>query len=235
MTPPTPETASATLTRIRLDRRSKEARRDLTSPDSLHKTVMSLAPDNLGDHPRQQTGLLFRLEDPAGPTPPTLLIQSHQTPDLTRLPPGYGTADTRDLTIMFRALTPGRRVRYRISASPLVRHKIPGTGRAFGTKDRYREQALTGPDALGWWQRKATHAGLDLHSTDLTPQPRNRRPIVRRPAPGSDKKPDVFRHPLTRFDGLATVTDPDLLCQTLLDGIGRGKAYGAGLLSLAPA
>ncbi|MET7574937.1 type I-E CRISPR-associated protein Cas6/Cse3/CasE [Streptomyces sp. NPDC005492] len=232
---PAAPTATATLIRIRLNLRSADVRRDLAHPDRLHKTVMSLAPDNLGEHPRQQAGLLFRLEDAAGPTPPTLLVQAHQTPDLTRLPRSYGTAETRDLTAMFHALTPGRRVRYRITASPLVRRKVPGTGRAFATKDRHREQPLTGTDAIAWWQNKAAQAGLGLHSTDITPQPRSRRPTIRRPEPGSDKQPDVFRHPLTRFDGLATVTDPDLLRQALLAGIGRGKPYGAGLLSLAPA
>ncbi|MFS8202560.1 type I-E CRISPR-associated protein Cas6/Cse3/CasE [Streptomyces sp. CWNU-52B] len=48
-------------------------------------------------------------------------------------------------------------------------------------------------------------------------------------------KPHVFRHQLTRFDGQATITDPDQLRHALLHGIGRAKAYGAGLLSLAPA
>ncbi|MFJ3799941.1 type I-E CRISPR-associated protein Cas6/Cse3/CasE [Streptomyces sp. NPDC090088] len=222
-------TDTVTLIRIRLDRRCEEVRRDLTWPASMHKTVMSLAPENLGPSPRQQAGLLFRLEDATGPVPPTLLIQSHHLPDLTRLPPGYGTAETRSLTPMLRALTSGRSVRYRITACALVRRKVPGTGRAFGTKDRHQEEGLHGADALAWWQSKATHAGLDLHHTDLTPLP------VHRPQPDRDKGPTPFRHPLTRFEGAATITDPDQLRHALLAGIGRGKPYGAGLLSLAPA
>ncbi len=44
-----------------------------------------------------------------------------------------------------------------------------------------------------------------------------------------------MRHSLIRYDGTATVTDPTALTQAVLTGIGRGKPYGAGLLSLAPA
>ena len=40
---------------------------------------------------------------------------------------------------------------------------------------------------------------------------------------------------LVRFDGVLRVTDPDLFRQTLIHGIGSGKAFGFGLLSVAPA
>ncbi|WP_349632395.1 type I-E CRISPR-associated protein Cas6/Cse3/CasE [Streptomyces lydicamycinicus] len=42
-------------------------------------------------------------------------------------------------------------------------------------------------------------------------------------------------HARTRFDGIAHIKDTELLRQRILDGIGRGKAYGCGLLTLAPA
>lgn len=37
---------------------------------------------------------------------------------------------------------------------------------------------------------------------------------------------------LVRFDGVLRVTDPDLFRQTLIHGIGSGKAFGFGLLSV---
>ncbi|WP_207770368.1 type I-E CRISPR-associated protein Cas6/Cse3/CasE [Frankia canadensis] len=43
-----------------------------------------------------------------------------------------------------------------------------------------------------------------------------------------------IRHALTRYDGGAAVTGPDAIRDAILDGIGRGKSYGAGLLSIAP-
>jgi len=35
------------------------------------------------------------------------------------------------------------------------------------------------------------------------------------------------------YDGLLEVTDPDALRRTLTRGLGRAKAYGCGLLTLA--
>ncbi|MGW7521144.1 type I-E CRISPR-associated protein Cas6/Cse3/CasE [Streptomyces sp. NPDC054796] len=220
---------TATLTRIRLNTRSRAVRRDLANPGSLHKTVMTLAPDALGDQPRRQAGLLFRLEHATPTTPLHLLVQSHQPPDLTRLPPTYGTSETRDLAPMFQALTARRRVRYRITANPCVRRKIPATDPLAAAATRYTAVPLQGDDALAWWQRKATLAGLALEAATLTPHPASRHPIT------SEKTPGTFRYALTRFDGTATVTDPDALRHALLAGVGRGKSYGAGLLSLAPA
>jgi CRISPR system Cascade subunit CasE len=37
-----------------------------------------------------------------------------------------------------------------------------------------------------------------------------------------------------RYDGHLIITDPDAFTTAILNGIGRAKAYGCGLLSLAP-
>lgn len=219
----TQDTTTATLTRICLNHRSTTVRRDLADATQLHKTVMRLAPDHLGDSPRQKAGLLFRLEPATDHTPPTLLIQSHQMPDLTRLPDTYGIAETLDLAPMFHALTPGRRVRYRITANASASRLAP-QDRHPGSKKRGTVTPLHGEQALTWWQRRATAAGLTVTTTDATP--------VR--FPRRSKEPGPL-HALTRFDGTATVSNPEQLRHALLHGIGRGKPYGAGLLSLAPA
>lgn len=43
-----------------------------------------------------------------------------------------------------------------------------------------------------------------------------------------------IKHARTQFEGTALITDPDQLRTRLTDGIGKGKAYGCGLLSIAP-
>ncbi|MDX3077863.1 type I-E CRISPR-associated protein Cas6/Cse3/CasE [Streptomyces sp. MI02-7b] len=215
---------AATLTRIRLNHRSPTVRRDLADAVQLHKTLMRLAADGLGPNPRQQAGLLFRLDDDPHPT---LLVQTSHPPHLDRLPPGYGTAETRNLTPMLGALTVGLLVHYRITANASTRlpDRAPGAGPERRTRDtRGKVIKLTGERALTWWHHRATRAGLAVHTTAAAPRPFR----VAREQPGP-------RHPLTRFDGIAEILDPDALTRALLDGIGRGKAYGAGLLSLAPA
>ncbi|MGX8910214.1 type I-E CRISPR-associated protein Cas6/Cse3/CasE [Streptomyces netropsis] len=56
-----------------------------------------------------------------------------------------------------------------------------------------------------------------------------------RPFPRSTRNLPGPHHHLTQFDGTARITDPDLLTTALHTGIGKGKPYGAGLLSLTSA
>lgn len=210
----------ATLTRITVNRAHPAARTDLRDRVNLHKTLMRLlaAPD--GPTPRKSGGLLFRLE--AG-LDPVLLVQTAHTPHLAGLPRGYGTTDTRDLTPMLSALTLNLTVRYRITAAATASRPgalCPDTGR----RSRGTPVLLHGHDAVQWWQRKAAQAGLQLTGpVNAAPQPFA---SPNRPAP-------FFK--LTQFDGTATITDPDALNAALRCGIGKGKSYGAGLLTLMPA
>jgi len=213
----------ATLTRITLNLRSRTVRTDLADALFLHKTLMRLVPDHLGDQPRRAAGLLFRLEEA---TDPVLLVQTADHPDLDALPARYGSVEQRDLTPMHHALAPGLTVHYRITAAPVVRparttpHPVTGDRRG-------RPKPLFGADALAWWHRQAAQTGLDLHTATATPR------TFHRNLRANPDKPDL-RLALTRFDGTATVTDPAALRTALTAGIGRGKPYGAGLLTLAP-
>lgn len=211
------------LTRITINPHHTAARADLADVNSLHKTLMRLVPDHAGPTPRATAGLLFRTEPGPGPT---LFVQTAHAPDLTALPTSYGTARTLDLTPLLNSLTPGRTMRYRITAAPTTARSAgnptphPVTG-----KRRGKITHLTGDDAIAWWQRRATDAGLEPVTISSLPRPFPRTHLARS-AP-------YFR--LTQFDGFARITDTGLLTHALKNGIGRAKTYGAGLLSLAPA
>src|SRR5690606_6191384 len=110
------------LARIRLNPHSRDVQRDLRDATQMHRTVMRMVPDNLGDAPRQQTGLLYRLEETD--TSSTLLVQAAQL-DPARLPDDYGQADIKSLTPMFSALRKGLGVRYRIVLNPAKRERLP--------------------------------------------------------------------------------------------------------------
>jgi CRISPR system Cascade subunit CasE len=207
-----------TLTRIVLNRFHPQVRTDLGDRPGLHKTTMRLLTGPTGPTPRKTGGLLFRLEPGLDSV---LLVQTADTPDLAALPKDYGTAATRDLTAMLNALAPGLAVHYRITASPSERRSAGVEPHPITGKRRGRLTELTGASAITWWERRA---GLQL-TGPITATPR---PF---PCPPG---PRPF-HKLTQFDGTATVTDPELLTAALLDGIGKGKPYGAGLLTLAPA
>ncbi|MEV7783161.1 type I-E CRISPR-associated protein Cas6/Cse3/CasE [Kitasatospora sp. NPDC088351] len=209
------------LTRILPDQRSRDARRDGTSAVDLHHRLMSLFPDNIpAPAPRRELGVLFR-SDTAG-SGHQILLQSALPPDLTRLPAGYGSAATKSLTPLLDALRPGLAVRYRIAANPI---RKPGRT----TRDLYGLSAvvpLRGAAADDWWTRQADAAGLHvntLHSTPLDAACGARR---------SDQRP--IKHDRVLFEGTALIADTERLRTRLTAGIGKGKAYGCGLLSIAP-
>lgn len=219
---------SVWLTRIIPDPRSRDARRDTEGTGaavSLHRRLMSLFPENAGPDARARMGILFRTEDtPAGTH---ILLQSTLEPDTTRLPDGYGTTVTRPLDPLLDALRPGLTIRYRCVASAV---RKPGAT----TRQLYdlpAVVALRGAAADEWWLRQADAAGLKALSVQSHPLDAVR---GQRGTTGSAAEQRI-RHSRLQFDGTAAIVDPDVLRAKITEGIGRGKAYGCGLLSIAPA
>ena len=199
------------LTQVTPDYRKPLVRNDLRDVIDMHKRVMMLVPDDLGDQARRQAGVLYRIDE--SPRGPRILIQTQTHPQLARLPAGYGQAESRELDPMLKWLSTGALVRYRITANTCKR-------KSHSTK----AVALRGTAADDWWKERASRSGLQVQS--LIPHPLD-------DAVGGDRRSGV-RHAVTRFDGIALVTDPAALRQAILSGVGRGKSHGCGLLSLAP-
>jgi CRISPR system Cascade subunit CasE len=177
---------------------------------------MSLVPDGLGDHARHQARALYRLDDT--PTGLQLLIQTGLKPDIARLPDTYGNAELRDLTPLLAALCAEQYIAYRLAANPTKR-----LGRQAGV-DEGKVVPLPDDQVERWWLDRAPHCGLT---------PESLRTHQLGAATGRRDGTDRIRHAITRFDGFATITDPTALRTAILNGVGRGKSYGCGLLSVA--
>jgi len=82
-------------------------------------------------------------------------------------------------------------------------------------------------DLLVWMQRKAEAGGFDIGDSDTL------RTI---PKPRSYFQKGAMQgvHYAVEFQGVLTVTDPNLFRSTVTTGIGSAKAFGFGLLALAP-
>lgn len=206
---------TAWLTRIVLDPRNRAAGRDLGDADALHKRVMSLVPNDLGEQARAKAGVLYRYDE-TGTAGPHLLIQTGLPISPALLPDRYGTLAVRDLTPLLQVLRADMAVRYRI---------VGNTAKRLGrTSERPGKLvALRGPEADQWWHTRAEASGLILRTLISTALSDIR-----------GKGPGRVQHAVTRFDGIAVIKDPDLVRQAVLSGVGRGKAHGCGLLSLAP-
>lgn len=202
------------LTRITLDTRRPDVRDDLGDTVKMHHRLMTLAEDDLGVRARQQAGMLYRIE--STPSGTVVIVQTRDEPLTDRIPDGYGTCETRDLRPQLDALTAGTRVSYRIAAN--ATKKLAGRpGEKTG-----RLVMLSGTDAEDWWRQRAAASGLDVDTVTSARQESARS--------GSRDRP--IKHAITRFDGEGVITDPELLRDTIEDGIGRAKAFGCGLLSV---
>lgn len=215
------------LTRIVPSPSSSDARRDLSGSAQgirLHQRVLQMFPDGVEGPARSAFGVLFRAEETA--RGPQILLQSHIEPDSSRLPENYGKVETRSLEGLLNSLHEGAVVNYRCVANPV---RKPGAT----TREVYKLPpvvALSGNAAVEWWERQSTAAGLaPLHI--------NARPLDAVRGTRGSKGPAAkqrIQHSRTQFDGVGRVLDADLLRQKIAAGIGRGKAHGCGLLTLAP-
>lgn len=222
------------LTKITPDLSSRRARAAFANAGEVHRLLIGLVSPHLGEgrmpSPRQHTGLLFRVDE--GRTGPVLLVQSHDRLDLTQVGDGIGEAAERDLTPFLDGLEKGKEVRYRLAATPCKRlGKSEKNAERLGDRARPGVNAYTRPlygaDADQWWRDRAGRHGLELRevlSTGLGPAL----------DPGRSGKRRVRLH-MTRFDGYAVVSDPEAVRKAVVEGVGRGKSFGCGMLSLASA
>jgi CRISPR system Cascade subunit CasE len=207
------------LTSIALNSRNEDVRRDLADVVGLHRRVMSLLPDGLGEHARQEAGVLYRLESSRDGA--RLLVQTVIEPEVARLPGGYGATSVGKLDLFLDRLSAGQVVRYRLAANTSLRRPRGWTGP--GRPGQV--VPLRGATAEQWWHKRAERVGLVL------------RTALARPLPDARGRRDgaPVRHAITQFDGVAVIRDSSALVAAVRSGIGRGKSHGCGLLSLLPA
>ncbi|GAA3868786.1 type I-E CRISPR-associated protein Cas6/Cse3/CasE [Saccharothrix violaceirubra] len=215
------------LTKLTVNVRSREFRRDFADVHDMHRTVMSGFPDTDGDIPaRQAHGVLWRLE----PTHAgyTALVQSHTRPDWAGLPADYlaGPAETRPLRPVLDAVVPGRTLSFRLLANP-TRDSRPAELKGRGRRVAHR----TADEQVTWLVRKAGQHGFVIPTAvdgrpDVAPSPMPRRT--------GGKADATITVDTVRFDGHLVITDAEAFTHAIVAGVGRAKAYGCGLLTIAP-
>lgn len=88
---------------------------------------------------------------------------------------------------------------------------------------------------LDWIEKKAEPSGFSLEDVSVQPSYTYwKKPEERNKNRPEDHKIDTGRRRSVRYDGTLAVTDPAVFRETIIRGIGPGKAFGFGLLSVAP-
>jgi len=152
----------------------------------------------------------------SAPTPGVLLVQAPRL-DPARIS-GAAVQHTVDVAAALAELQPGTPVRIGLIANPCRTERVTPDGRLL---NRSRRVPLPHADRPGWLRRQLTGA---LTVTDL--DDRALRPVV---APRPDGRATLARH---LFTGAGTVDDPQVLARLVRGGVGPGKAYGCGLLTV---
>lgn len=222
------------LTRLTLNSRSPSVRQDLADCRRMHRTIMSAFPPIDGDA-RAAHRVLHRIEPQRGDGSLTVLVQSITAPNWAGLPARYiATGYAPEVKVIdpsIAAIGSGMVLNFRLRANPTK--KIDTKSGPDGQRRNGRRKKLQGETAqIGWLQRKASLGGftlLDARRSDEAGEVG-----YKTLGAATEGEPMKMFFGSVLFEGTLRVTDADKVRRTLVDGIGSGKAFGFGLLSLAP-
>ncbi|MFE9934255.1 type I-E CRISPR-associated protein Cas6/Cse3/CasE [Streptomyces sp. NPDC005533] len=229
------------LTRFRINTARLGVRSLLASPQRMHAAVMSSFAGRL-PRDKNDSRTLWRLDRNAK-AEVLLYIVSKECPDLTHLVeqagwPTTATWQTYDYQAFLGALQAGSTWAFRLTANPV--HYIR---RKDGDPTK-RTAHVTPGHQMGWLLARQETAGFRILNTPpeqrRLPQSNEFQLTVRDERRHRFEKTDeqggqLHRVPLVTvtFDGRLQVTDPAALRRTLTLGLGKAKAYGCGLMTLA--
>lgn len=201
--------------KITLNISSLAAMRDMDDVNQLHRSLFRLF--SKSEDRMKSDELLWRVE----PTPnkdgnPIILVQSSNPPNLERFTEKDWAVSIEGPVRMqglLGAIRAGDRLRFRLRGNPTK-------------KIRGKNFALTSQaEKIEWLQKKAQVHGFDLETLQISQSG-----LIR----GYKRDSEMFFNS-TLFDGTLTVRDAAEFEKTILGGIGRGKAFGFGLLSITRA
>lgn len=174
-----------------------------------------------------ESGFLFRI-DPCSSNHAVILVQSAIKPDweyafynarhLLAAPPEVKSFEPR--------LSKGQCFRFRLVANPTRRlsKKSPDVkAESIG-----KRVPVPTDQFIQWLARRGKLSGFSINNDYIVIIPSY--VYVKK-----DKSSQGQHLRSVLYEGLLQITDPDAFRQTLIRGIGSGKAFGFGLLSLAPA
>lgn len=245
------------LTRIYLNPHRRGAKQLMRSRQVLHAAVMNCFPPGVLDSPGTPR-VLWRLDRPPavrgaaarqGSPSCALYVSSPVVPDPSHLveEAGYATDGgvlVRDMSAFLDGLSAGQRWGFRLCVNPTFREAGQTNARgqkkvlAHVTQDQQTQWVLDRAGRCGFRVISSAEYGGDLPVLEDSDGQRVDGVILL--INGVERSIAEFKRGERRvtlgvatFEGVLEVTDPEALRRVLTHGIGRGKAYGCGLMTLA--
>lgn len=219
------------LSRIELNPQRRAARKLLGSPQAMHAAVMSCFPRSR----EEEAGRVLWRVDNHGDTR-FLYLQSRLKPELAVIEeqagwPSSPTGVTGDLTASLTSLESGQYWGFRLAANPS--HVVTENGK------KKRMAHVTVDHQTRWFMERTERLGIAIPSRVIPGDDETEYPCLSVIGRGTLKFQRRPRQEVTLgyavFEGQLQVTDPDRLREAITNGVGRGKGYGLGLLTLVPA
>jgi CRISPR system Cascade subunit CasE len=209
------------LSRLQLNTHSRQMWRTvIDQPYRLHQMVMRGFPNGVT---REKVNVLHRLEIEVDRA--ILLVQSDLEPDWGSLHPDILLPASPFDPIPNPAirkmdglqLTPGRILQFRLTANPTKRLSS-GKGNKPGKRIAFYKEA----DQLDWLQERAAAHGFRLLDVQISHSQKQ-----------TSRLKGITLH-IVQYNGRLQIIDVENFQTAMHTGIGPAKAFGCGLLSLAP-
>ena len=245
------------LSRLFLNPLSRQVNSELVQPYEMHRTLMRAFPEASAESKhkaRDEFGVLFRSEVDELQRVVKIYVQSRIEPDWSFLEelngylqsgmkmPEYGY---KNIMPALGKLKSGQLLSFRLCANPtkrIAKRDDPMKGK--------RVELSREDEQIVWLIRKGQKraggitGGFEFPMKEFTdvngeerliPRIKVRREGKQKGRKKIDKRGHAMTHLSVLFEGVLQVTDKNAFLETITRGIGSGKAFGYGLLSIAAA
>lgn len=210
------------LSRVKIDTENRKKMQDLNHLGAYHHWVEESFPKEIENNERLRK--LWRVDSMQGNQ--YLLVVSQNKPNLEKLE-NYGvvdSAESKDYDYLLGQLAEGNHLRFRVTLNPI---KSLSTGKKSGERGHVIP-LVTDEQQLQFLMDKSQKNGFLLDDSGFT--------IVKKGFEVLKKKKGKrLRICTATYEGMLTITDLDQFKSTLMNGFGKKKAYGFGLLTVIPA
>lgn len=200
------------LAKLELNEQNQIVHREQGNAHAFHQRIMQAFPNEQRAKARADWHVLFRQE----PDSNVVLVQSAIAGSWENLPETYlANHQSKLFNTEPQHFEVGRMLQFRLKANPSKRDNQ--TKKLIGMFHQV--------DQLAWLGRQANQHGFELCGVDVIPTPNVFGKKMGEKA--------LIRLVTVLYQGTLKITDSDHFMTAMQQGIGRGRAYGCGLLSIA--
>ena len=207
------------ISQVEIDSYNRKKLRELSHVGAVHNWVESAFPAELDKGYR--TRKLWRIDSLRGKQ--FLLMVSPESPELKMLE-RYGvegTARTKPYVSFLENLKTGQRVRFKVTLNPVVAVKEEK-----GRRGRVKPH-VTVSQQKQFLLNRSLKNGFEISDDEFEVTERAFVPLK------GKGKPTINLSKVT-YEGILTIIDLDSFQRTLIEGFGKKKAYGFGLMTVIP-